>query len=290
MSKLENAVPGYQHLVIEPYTPNIGATIHDIDLSRLANDGLRAELRKALAEYQVLFFRKQTLTPEQHIDLARVFGDPDKAKAFFPRHERHNVIEVLEAKPAGHRYGTDQWHADITFSANPPTATVLYAHEIPPSGGDTLWASATAVLDSLPASLQAYLAELEAIHSFEHSGWPSYFAQLENGEAIYRQARADNLPVVHPVVRTHPVTGKKILYVNPNFTDRIKGVSRQQSDALLAFIFAQFQRPEFQARLRWEQHTVAIWDNRATVHYATADYDNQHRLLHRVTVGEDRAF
>jgi taurine dioxygenase len=92
------------------------------------------------------------------------------------------------------------------------------------------------------------------------------------------------------VVRTHPVTGKKILYVNPNFTDRIKGLSRQQSDALLAFIFAQFQRPEFQARLRWEQHTVAIWDNRATVHYATADYDNQHRLLHRVTVGEDRAF
>lgn len=290
MSKPENAVPGYKHLLVEPYTPNIGATIHDIDLAKIADEGVRAELRKALAEFQVIFFRRQTLTPEQQIDLARVFGDPDKAKAFFSRHERHSVIEVLEAKPAGHRYGTDQWHADITFSANPPTATVLYSHVIPPAGGDTLWASATAVFDSLPASLQGYLQELEAIHSFEHSGWPNYFAQLENGEEIYRKARADHLPVVHPVVRTHPLTGKKILYVNPNFTDRIKGLSRQQSDALLTFIFAQFQRPEFQARLRWEKNTVAIWDNRATVHYATADYDGQHRLLHRVTVGAERAF
>lgn len=290
MSKLESAVPGYKHLVVEPYTPNIGATIRDIDLTQIGDESLRAELRKALVEYQVLFFRQQTLTPEQQIEVAKVFGDPDKAKAFFPRHEKHSVIEVLEAKPAGHRYGTDQWHSDITFSANPPTGTVLYSHVIPKAGGDTLWASATAVYDSLPRHLQLYLEDLEAIHSFEHSGWPNYFAQLDDGDAIYRKARADNLPVVHPVIQTHPVTGKKIVYVNPNFTDRIKGLSRQQSDALLAFIFAQFQRPEFQARLRWEENTVAIWDNRATVHYATADYDNQHRLLHRVTFGEDRTF
>jgi alpha-ketoglutarate-dependent taurine dioxygenase len=290
MSKLENPIPHYKHIVIEPYTPNIGATIHEVDLANIGDEGLRAELRRALAEFQVLFFRKQTLTPEQQIEVAKVFGDPDKAKAFFPRHATQNAIELIETRPAGHRYGTDQWHADITFSPNPPTGTVLYAHVIPASGGDTLWASAAAVFDSLPANLHGYLEELEAVHSFEHSGWPNYFAQLEDGEAIYRQARADYLPVVHPVVRTHPVTGRKLVYVNPNFTDRIKGLSRQQSDALLTFLFAQFQRPEFQARLRWEAHTVAIWDNRATVHYATADYDDQHRLLHRVTFGEDRAF
>jgi len=295
MSKLENAVPGYKKLIVEPYTPNIGALIHDFDLAdirdeNVRDENVRGELRKALVEFQVLFFRKQQLTPEQQIAVARVFGDPDKAKAFFPRHATEKLIEVLETRPVGHRYGTDQWHADITFSANPPTGTVLYSHVIPPSGGDTLWASATAVFDSLPRSLQVYLEELEAVHSFEHSGWPNYFAQLENGEAIYRQARADHLPVVHPVIRTHPVTGRKLVYVNPNFTERIKGLSRQQSDALLAFIFAQFQRPEFQARLRWETNTVAIWDNRATVHYATADYDNQHRLLHRVTFGEDHGF
>ena len=290
MSTLEKAVPGYDLLHIEPYTPNIGAVIHDVDLADVSAEALRAELRRALAEFQVLFFRKQVLTPEQHVALARVFGDPDKAKAFFPRHPTQSLIEVLEAKPAVHRYGTDQWHADITFSANPPTGTALYAHVIPASGGDTLWASSTAVYDSLPPALRAYLETLEAVHSFEHSGWPNYFAQLENGEEIYRKARAEHLPVVHPVVRTHPVTGRKLVYVSPNFTDRIKGLPRQQSDALLGFLFLQFQRPEFQARLRWEPQTVAIWDNRATVHYATADYGNQHRLLHRVTFGEDQAF
>lgn len=290
MSRIESAVPGYQHLVIEPYTPNIGAVVHEVKLADIGHAATRAELRKALAEFQLLIFRNQVLTPEQQIAVARVFGDPDKAKAFFPRHETQQVIEVLETKPGGNRYGTDQWHTDITFVANPPTGTVLYAHIVPPTGGDTVWASGTAVYESLPRSLQLYLEELEATHSFEHSGWPPYFAARPDGEALYRQARNDHLPVVHPVVRTHPVTGKKIVYVSPNFTDRIKGLSRQESDALLALLFARFQRPEFQARLRWEKSTVAIWDNRATVHYAVTDYGDQHRLLHRVTFGEDKAF
>lgn len=290
MSKLETAVPGYKHLVVEPYTPNIGAVIRDFDLTQIGSESVRAELRKALVEFQVLFFRNQKLSPDQQIAVAQVFGDPDKAKAFFPRHETRKVIEVLESKAGSYRYGTDQWHADITFVANPPTGTVLYSHIAPASGGDTVWASATAVYDSLPRSLQLYLEELEAVHSFEHSGWPGYFEQIPDGQAAYRKARAEHAPVVHPVVRTHPVTGKKIVYVSPNFTDRIKGLSRQESDALLAFLFARFQRPELQARLRWEENTVAIWDNRATVHYAVTDYGDQHRLLHRVTFGEDKAF
>lgn len=290
MSKLENQIAGYTHLAIEPYTPVVGAVVHNLDLARIDSEVVRSELRKALAQFQVLFFRKQTLTPEQHIAVARVFGDPDKAKAFFPRHSLHNVIEVLEAKAGGVRYGTDQWHADISFAANPPTGTVLYSHIAPAIGGDTVWASGTAVYDSLPPALRTYLEELEAVHSFEHSGWPPYFEKLPDGESIYRQARKDHLPVTHPVIRTHPVTGKKIVYVSPNFTDRIKGLPRQESDALLTLLFARFQRPEFQARLRWEQNTVAIWDNRATVHYAVTDYGDQHRLLHRITFGEDQAF
>jgi taurine dioxygenase len=161
---------------------------------------------------------------------------------------------------------------------------------IPAIGGDTVWSSGTAVYDSLPRALQLYLEELHAIHSFEHSGWPTYFENLNDGGAQYRQARNDHRPVVHPVVQTHPVTGKKFVYVSPNFTDRIKGLPRQESDALLSFLFARFQRPEFQARLRWEKNTVAIWDNRATVHYAVTDYGDQHRLLHRVTFGEEKAF
>ena len=290
MSKPENPFPGYKHLLIEPYTPSIGAVVHDFDLADIKDSDARAELRKALAEFQVLFFRKQKLSPAEQVAVARVFGDPDKAKAFFPRHEAQKFIEVLEARPGVNRYGTDQWHADITFAANPPTGTVLYSHIVPEAGGDTVWASATAVYDSLPTALQGYLEELEAIHSFEHSGWPQYFAALPDGEALYRQARNDHLPVVHPVVRTHPLTGRKLVYVNPNFTDRIKGLSRQESDALLTLLFARFQRPEFQARLRWQKNTLAVWDNRATVHYAVSDYGDQHRLLHRVTFGEDKAF
>lgn len=223
MSILEYPVPGYKLLAIEPYTPNIGAVIHDLDLSQGADEALRAELRRALAEFQVLFFRRQQLTPEQQIEVARIFGDPDKAKAFFPRHDTHQQIELIEAKPGGHRYATDQWHADITFKANPPTAVVLYAKVIPPIGGDTVWASATRVYESLTDELKAYLEALEAEHSFEHSGWPRYFLSLPDGEAVYRKARAEHLPVVHPVIRTHPVTGKKLVYVNPNFTSHIGG-------------------------------------------------------------------
>ncbi|MGL1834359.1 TauD/TfdA dioxygenase family protein [Rhodocyclaceae bacterium SMB388] len=290
MTKPEHAVPGYKLLAIEPYTPNIGAIVHDLDLATANGDPVREELRRALAEFQVLFFRRQQLSLEQHLEVARIFGDPDKAKAFFPRHQEHGAIEVIEAKPGGHRYTTDQWHADITFSHNPPTGTVLYAREVPASGGDTIWTSATRAYDALPAALRAWLEQLEAVHSFEHSGWPRYFLEKPDGVEVYRNARSEHLPVVHPVIRTHPVTGRKLLYVNPNFTSHIKGLTRQESDPLLAYLFGVLQRPEFHARLRWEKDTVAIWDNRATQHYAVADYHPQYRLVHRVTFGEDRAF
>lgn len=277
-------------LSLTPYTPNIGAFVEGIDLGASHPEATRNALRKALAEHQVLFFRKQTLSLDQHVAVASIFGDPDKAKAFFPRHEQHSVIEVLEASPDGRRYRTDEWHADITFSTNPPTGTVLYARDVPPVGGDTVWASATRVYDLLSPELQKALEDLVAVHSIEHSGWPDYFASLPDGDALYRKARADYLPAVHPVIRTHPLTGRKLVYVNPNFTSHIKGLSRKESDSLLGLLFGLFEKPEVQARLRWEADTVAIWDNRATVHYAVSDYPDQHRLMHRITVGEDAAF
>lgn len=279
----------YRHLNIERLSPLIGANVHDFDLSKLTGDALRAELRHALAEFQVLFFRRQDLTPEQLIRVAEVFGDPAKAKAFFPRLSEHETVEVIETAPDVPKYGVDQWHADITFYHNPPTGTVLYSRKIPPIGGDTVWASATAAYDLAPDGLKPWLETLEAVHSFEHSGWPDYFEHIPDGKERYTKARADYLPTVHPVVRTHPVTGKKILYVNPNFTDRIKDLSRNASDALLQLLFGLFEKPETQIRLRWEPDTVAIWDNRATVHYAVNDYTGERRL-YRVTFGEDSAF
>jgi taurine dioxygenase len=238
----------------------------------------------------VLFFRAQSLTPEQLLGAARIFGDPDKAKAFFPRLEGHSAVEKIETH-AGTSYKkvADEWHTDITWSSNPPTGTILYGRTIPDSGGDTLWASAASAYDLLSPALQAYVETLEAVHSFEPSGWPDAFLAMENGAALYAKARADNQPVLHPVVRTHPITGRKILYVNPDFTTKIKGLSRKESDAQLTLLFAQIEKPEVQARLRWEQDTVAIWDNRAVQHRAVPDFTGA-RLLHRVTFGEDQAF
>lgn len=289
MSYVDPSLARYTKLKIEPYAPLIGATVRGVDLSDVSEETLRAELRKALAEFQILFFHKQTLTPEQHFAVARVFGDPEKVKAFFPRLVGHNAVEVVETAPNLPRYGVDQWHTDITFVHNPPTGTALYARKIPAHGGDTVWASTTRAYDLLPDSLRSYLETLEAVHSFEHSGWPPYFERIEHGRELYAKARAENLPVSHPIVRTHPVTGKKILYVSPNFVDRIKGVSRKESDSLLTFLFGLFDKPEVQARLHWEVDTMAIWDNRATVHYGLNDYVGE-RLLHRVTFGEDKAF
>ena len=279
----------YRHLRIERLSPLIGANVHDVNLSDLSDDSLRGELRRSLAEFQVLFFRKQSLTPEQQIRLAQVFGDPAKAKAFFPRLSGHETVEVIETAPNVPKYGVDQWHADITFYHNPPTGTVLYSRKIPPLGGDTAWSSATAAYDLVPGDLKPWLEKLKAVHSFENSGWPAYFEQLTDGKERYAKARAEYLPVEHPVVRIHPVTGRKILYVNPNFTDRIKGLPRNVSESLLKLLFGLFDKPETQTRLRWEVDTVAIWDNRATVHYALSDYVGE-RLLHRVTFGEDAAF
>ncbi|CAO3456668.1 dioxygenase, TauD/TfdA family [Azospirillum argentinense] len=280
---------GFRRFTLTPYNPFIGAVVDGIDLGETTGEEVRADLRRALAEYGVLFFRGQTLSPERQVDVARIFGDPDKAKAYFKRHDSNRLVELIEFTPGQPGYGTDQWHADITFSANPPTGTVLHARDVPSVGGDTAWASGTYVYDRLDPALRAYLETLEAVHSIEHSGWPEWFRTQPNGEELYRQARAEHLPVVHKVVQTHPVTGRKLVYVSPNFTLRIRGLSRQQSDALLTFLFGLFEKPEAQARWRWRNGDVAIWDNRATVHYAVTDY-TEYRLLHRVTFGEDTAF
>jgi len=290
MSHVDAGLTGYKTLQIEPYNPLIGATVHGVDLANATDETLRTELRRALAEFQVLFFRAQSLTPEKQLEAARIFGNPDKAKAFFPRLEGHTSVEKIESGTGmSYKKVADQWHTDITWSSNPPTGTILFGQTIPASGGDTLWASATRAYDLLSPALQTYVETLQALHSFEPSGWPDAFLARENGEALYAQARAANQPVLHPVVRTHPITGRKILYVNPEFTTKIKGLERKESDALLTLLFAQFEKPEVQARLRWEQNTVAIWDNRATQHRAVPDFTGA-RLLHRVTFGEDNAF
>lgn len=289
MSKLNDLASPYTRFVAEPYTPTIGATIHGLDLSQPLDAATRAELRRALAEHEVIFFRDQQLTPAQQVEFTRLFGNVAEVKAFFPRLADQPEIEVVEST-AERPKAANNWHADITWRDNPPVGTSLYAQVIPASGGDTIWASLTRAYASLKPELQAYLETLTAVHSWEISGWTEYLLHKDAIGEQLREARAKYPPVEHPVVRVHPVTGKKILYVNPTFTSHIKGLPRAQSDALLTQLFDLTKVPEFQARLRWQAGTLAVWDNRSTQHYAVGDFFPAQRKLHRITFTAEQAF
>ena len=289
MSKLNDLATPYTRFGVEPYTPHIGAVIHGLDLSQPLDVATQAELRRALAEHEVIFLRDQRLTPAQQVEFTRSFGNVAEVKAFFPRLADQPEIEIVESTAERPRAASN-WHADITWRENPPVGTSLYAQVLPASGGDTVWASLTRAYDSLPPAFQAYLETLTAVHSLEISGWTEYLLHKDASGEQLREARAKYPPVEHPVVRVHPVTGKKILYVNPTFTSHIKGLPRAQSDALLAQLFSLAQVPEFQARLRWQEGTLAVWDNRSTQHYAVGDFFPAHRLLHRITFTAEQAF
>lgn len=289
MSKLNDLPHTYNGFAAEPYTSNTGVVIHGLDLRLPQSTAVQAELRAALANHGVLFFRDQTLTPEQHIAFTRVFGDVAEVKAFFPRLENHPEIEIVEST-AQKPKAANNWHADITWRDNPPLGTSLYAQVVPASGGDTIWANLSAAYSSLPPAFQAYLDTLTAVHTWEISGWTEYLLHKDASGDELKAARTKYPPVEHPVVRTHPVTGRKILYVNPTFTSHIKGLPRAQSDALLTQLFGLAQVPEFQARLRWQPGTLAVWDNRSTQHYAVGDFFPQHRRLHRITITTDKTF
>jgi len=285
MSKINDLHPTFTRFAVEPYTPTIGAVIHDLDLRQPLDATTQAELRQALAVHEVLFFRDQHITPQQQVDFTRSFGNVAEVKAFFPRLENHPEIEIVEST-AERPKASSNWHADITWREQPPLGTSLYAQVIPASGGDTLWASLTAAYASLPPAFQAYLETLTAVHTWEISGWTEYLLRKDASGDELKAARAKYPPVEHPVVRVHPVTGKKVLYVNSTFTSHIKGLSRVESDALLTQLYALPQVPEFQARLRWAPGTLAVWDNRSTQHYAVGDFFPQHRKLHRITITE----
>jgi taurine dioxygenase len=275
--------PIFTRFQLTPYTPNIGATLAELDLAAPIDAETARELRLALAHYDVLFLRDQRLTPAQQVAVAGIFGSPSREKTYFPASAEHELVELVETRADGPRYNTDQWHVDTSYQVDPPAGAVLVARVLPELGGDTLWASARKAYQALPPGFAAWLETLTALHSFEYSGWGDALRKEPGGEARYREARAKHLPVAHPVVRTHPVTGEKFIFVNPKYTERIQGLTRVQSDDLLAYLYHLFERPEFQARFTWTSNAVAIWNNHATVHYAVPDYLPAYRLMHRVT-------
>ena len=271
---------------IDRLSPALGAVISGIDLNAALNDEAQQGLQAALVEHQVLFLRQQFLQAEQQRDLARLFGDLH-IHPIYPAHERVAEVMVLDSHKQDLR-DNELWHTDVTFIQTPPLGCVLSAQQVPEFGGDTLWASSTAAYAALSKPMQALLEGLSASHDIRKSFPATRFALTDADAARFEKAKQDHPPVSHPVVRTHPVSGKKGLFVSEGFTTHINELTETESDALLRFLFAHATHPNFQVRWHWQAGDVAIWDNRATQHFANFDYGTAHRIMHRATVLGDK--
>ncbi len=271
---------------IDRLSPALGAVISGIDLNAALNDEAQQGLQAALVEHQVLFLRQQFLQAEQQRDVAKLFGDLH-IHPIYPAHERVAEVMVLDSHKQDLR-DNELWHTDVTFIQTPPLGCVLSAQQVPEFGGDTLWASSTAAYAALSKPMQALLEGLSASHDIRKSFPATRFALTDADAARFEKAKQDHPPVSHPVVRTHPVSGKKGLFVSEGFTTHINELTEAESDALLRFLFAHATHPNFQVRWHWQAGDVAIWDNRATQHFANFDYGAAHRIMHRATVLGDK--
>lgn len=278
-----------QDWVVECLSPHIGAVVHGLDLAAPLSVPATQDIRELLLRHQVLFMREQMLTPHQHRDFASHFGALH-IHPVFP-----TVPEVPQAivLDTAHNDLRDNalWHTDVTFSPTPPLGAVLVARDLPRAGGgDTLWASATAAYEALSAPMKQHLEGLTALHDFTRSFPLSRFGRTEGERAHWMETRNSHPPVEHPVIRVHPETGERAIFVNEGFTVEICDVEPEESAALLAFLFRHVARPEFHMRWSWREGDVAFWDNRITQHYAVDDYRPHRRVMHRVTIMGDRPF
>jgi taurine dioxygenase len=274
------------NLTISRVTPAFGAIVDDIDLGGELSQPCIDRLGELLVEHQILFFRRQPLTPQQQSRFARHFGELH-IHPIYPVLPELPEIMVIDTH-GGFLPDNDNWHTDVTFSPTPPLAGILAAKQLPAVGGDTLWSSNLAAYEALSEPLQRLLEGLTAEHSVVKSFPPGRWGADPAFKERYERAVAKHPPVTHPVVRTHPLSGRKALFVNEGFTTRIQELSGRESDALLTFLFAHAARPEFTLRWHWSVDDVAFWDNRITQHYAVADYLPQRRVMHRATVIGDR--
>jgi taurine dioxygenase len=274
------------HLAITPLSPTIGAVVSKVDLAARLDDGAIETIIQALLRHQVLFFEDQHLTPQQHRDFAARFGKLH-IHPIYPNVTGAEEILILDTSD-GNPPDNDVWHTDVTFIETPPLGSVLYARQLPPLGGDTTWSNSITAYDALSPSFQRLLDGLTASHDFEKSFPRNRYGTTPEDDARWLQTRATHLPVSHPVIRRHPVTGQKGLFVNAGFATKINELNKPESDAVLSLLFAHVTKPEFTIRWRWRPNDIAIWDNRCTQHYALADYLPHRRVMHRATIIGDK--
>jgi taurine dioxygenase len=269
----------YETISVNKLTPGIGAEIGGIDLSQTLSRQQFSEINRALAENLVIFFRDQHLTLDQHDAFGRLFGDLHIHPAA-PSADGHPGMMLIHADKDSPRADGEGWHTDVSCDPEPPMGSILYIRVCPPLGGDTLFASMYAAYETLTDRMKVYLDGLTALHTGEnYRGTYAHYGVKD--KPSYPSA-------VHPVVRTHPVTGRKGLYVNKGFTRRIVGLPRDESEGVLSYLYDHMASPLFQCRFRWQANSIAFWDNRCVQHRAMWDYWPQTRSGFRVTIAGDR--
>jgi taurine dioxygenase len=269
----------YETITVDKLTPIIGAEIGGVDLARPSNRQMD-EIHRALAENLVIFFRDQDMTQDQHLEFGRKFG-PLHLHPAAPHEAGHPELMIIRADKDSPRANGEGWHSDVSCDEEPPLGSILYIKQCPPRGGDTLFANMYAAYDALSERMKAYLEGLTAIHDGEDNYRGTYANFGVKDKPVYPRA-------VHPVIRTHPVTGKKALFVNKGFTRRILDIPADESAAMLAYLYEHAANPLFQCRFRWQANSVAFWDNRCAQHRAMWDYWPHTRYGNRVTVKGDR--
>ncbi|WP_281017249.1 MULTISPECIES: TauD/TfdA family dioxygenase [unclassified Minwuia] len=271
-----------QPFKIEPTPGGVGAFVQGIDLANDLSSNTVGALRQALGDHCVLFFRDQKLTPDQHIEAAEKFGEIN-VNRFFSRVPTHDKIALVVKEPDQTANIGGAWHTDHSYDQIPAMGSMLLARQTPTRGGDTLFANMYAAYDSLSDGLKQTLNGLRAVHSSRHRFGPNaqgregYKGRLGNAELAQQDA-------VHPVVISHPISGRKALYVNDAFTLQFEGWTKEESEPLLKMLYAHASRPEHTYRFQWAPGSIAFWDNRASWHYAVNDYHGARREMHRITL------
>ena len=271
-----------QTLELKKMTPHCGAEVQGIDLSQPLDDRSLQTFKAALAEHCVLFFRDQQMTHQQHKTLGRHFGQLHIHPAWPRLVEGHPEIMEIYSDENTERVAGEDWHSDVSCDPEPPLGTILYMLETPPVGGDTLFANMVAVFESLSAPMQRFLEGMTAIHDGEFVYRGRYKGAIEKGKTYPRSE--------HPVVCTHPVSGRKLLFVNRIFTTRIVQLEKRESNEVLQMLFKRIEQPEFQCRFQWQPGSVAFWDNRCAQHHALWDYYPHRRRGQRITIHGDAPF
>jgi taurine dioxygenase len=275
----------FKTIKASPISRELGAEISGVDIATGIGDEQFAEIRQAYIDYGVIFFRNQSITPDQHIEFARRWGEIN-VNRFFQPVKTHPIIAEVRKEPDQKDNIGGGWHTDHSYDAIPAMGSILYAREVPTLGGDTLFSSMYAAYESLSDGMKKMLLGMLAEHSSRHVFGESAFEELDGQDAgrRFHNAAAATQDSVHPVIIKHPLSGRPTLYVNCDFTVKFEGWTREESQPLLDFLYEQGRKNEFTCRFQWQKGSMAIWDNRATHHYAMNDYHGELRLMHRITI------